>query len=40
VEDEKSVTVGEVINIDDCGYIILETDSDIIRIVSGDIKYL
>lgn len=40
VEDEKSVTTGKVIDIDDSGYIILKTDSGIIRIVSGDIKYL
>lgn len=40
VEDEKIVTRGEVIDIDDSGYIILKTDSGIDKIVSGDVKYL
>lgn len=40
VEDEKNVTKGVVIDIDDGGYIILKTDSGMIRIISGDVKYL
>ena len=40
MEDDKIVTKGVVIDIDESGYIILETDSGTIRIVSGDIKYL
>jgi len=40
VEDENIVTKGIVVDIDDSGYIILDTDYDRIRIVSGDIKYL
>lgn len=40
VEDENIITKGVVIDIDDSGYIILETDSGKVRIVSGDVKYL
>lgn len=40
ITDEKIVIDGVVKDIDDNGYLILETESGEIRIVSGDIEYL
>jgi len=40
VQDEKNILIGIVKDIDDSGYLILTTEDDEIRIVSGDITYL
>ena len=40
VRDDESVTIGKVTDIDNSGYLILETEKGIARIVSGDVKYL
>jgi BirA family biotin operon repressor/biotin-[acetyl-CoA-carboxylase] ligase len=40
VQDDDTVTIGKVTDIDDNGYLILDTENGTARIVSGDVKYL
>ena len=40
VIDDKTVTTGKIINVDNNGYIVLNTNFGNIKIISGDIKYL
>jgi len=40
IKDEITITTGVVTNIDNNGYLILDTDCGKIRIVSGDVEYL
>ena len=40
VKDEKIVETGIVSDIDDNGYLILDTNHGKVRIISGDVKYL
>jgi BirA family biotin operon repressor/biotin-[acetyl-CoA-carboxylase] ligase len=40
VQDDETVTIGKVIDIDDSGCLILDTENGNVRIVSGDLKYL
>jgi BirA family biotin operon repressor/biotin-[acetyl-CoA-carboxylase] ligase len=40
VKDDNILIIGKVINIDDSGCLILDTEQGITRIVYGDIKYL
>jgi BirA family biotin operon repressor/biotin-[acetyl-CoA-carboxylase] ligase len=40
MQDDKTVTIGIVNDIDESGCLVLETENGTIRIVSGDVKYL
>jgi BirA family biotin operon repressor/biotin-[acetyl-CoA-carboxylase] ligase len=40
VQDDKTLVIGRVTNIDDNGYLILDTENGPTRIVSGNLKYL